>query len=225
MAGLGGVRVVVTAGGTREPIDPVRFLGNRSSGKMGNALAVEATRRGAEVVLITAAPHPVDVERVVEVETAAEMEAAVRDALTPGAVLIMAAAVADYRPAQRASQKIKKRSQGLTLELVPTTDILLSLARDSMRDRLYVVGFAAETENVVRGGQEKALAKRLDLCVINDVSQPGIGMGTDDNAVTIVDRSGLVAEVSRAPKSTVARAILDIIEERYGTTFAAPDET
>jgi len=216
MSPLGGRRVVVTAGGTREPIDPVRFLGNRSSGKMGWALALAALARGAEVILVTAATPPPATRglTVITAETADEMHARVRESLSPGAVLIMAAAVADYRPRERAARKLKKRAEGLTLDLVPTIDILLSLARDAMRDQLFVVGFAAETDDVVRNGQAKALGKRLDLCVINDIAQPGIGMGADDNAVTIVDRNGLVLELPRAPKRAIADAILALIEER-----------
>ncbi len=211
---LGGMRIVVTAGGTREPIDPVRFLGNRSSGKMGNALAETAAAAGAAVFLITAAPPPVvrDI-RVIQVTTSDEMHAAVRDTLTPGSVLIMAAAVADYRPADVAEHKLKKSPDGVTLRLVPTVDILSSLAADPMREQLFVVGFAAETDDAVANGHAKLVAKRLDLCVVNDVSQPGIGMGADDNAVTIIDAAGVVADIPRAPKVEVARAILEIISQ------------
>ena len=218
--GIAGRRVVVTAGGTREPIDPVRYLGNRSSGKMGVALARAARLRGAEVFLVTAAAFPPDAAELhaVAADTAAEMEMRVRDCLAPGSVLIMAAAVADYRPRQYSVHKLKKQAGGFSLDLIPTVDILKRLGNDPMRDALFVVGFAAETDDAVANGRSKVVSKRLDLCVINDVAAPGIGMGADDNAVTIVDREGIVAEVSRRPKSEVAEAILDVIEARIGGT-------
>ena len=215
-SGLAGRRVVVTAGGTREPVDPVRYLGNRSSGKMGVALARAARARGAEVFLVTAAPFPPDAAELhaIAADTAEEMEARVRDCLSPGAVLVMAAAVADYRPRRYSDHKLKKQPTGFSLELVPTVDILKRLGSDPIRGSLYVVGFAAETDDAVANGRSKVASKRLDLCVINDVSAPGIGMGADDNAVTIVDREGLVAEISRRPKSEVAEAILGVVEAR-----------
>jgi phosphopantothenoylcysteine decarboxylase / phosphopantothenate---cysteine ligase len=209
---LAGSRVVVTSGGTREPIDPVRYIGNRSSGKMGLALAQEALRLGARVTLVTSAPPPsrqpgLD---VVEVETAAEMEAAVRDAVSDAAVLIMAAAVADYRPAEVARHKIKKTGDGMTLDLVPTVDILLSL-RDGRPRGLCVVGFAAETDDLLGNARHKLVEKGLELIVANDVGRSDVGMGSDDNAVTIIGRSGVVSEVARAPKAEVARAVFEAI--------------
>jgi phosphopantothenoylcysteine decarboxylase / phosphopantothenate---cysteine ligase len=210
-----GLHVVVTAGGTREPIDPVRFIGNRSSGKMGNQLALAAIRQGASVTLVTAAEPPAARAglEVVTVETAAEMHAAVRDALPGTRVLIMAAAVADWRPRDLAPHKLKKGAETLTLELVPTVDILRSL-RDDLRERgVFVVGFAAETENVIGNARAKLDAKHLDLVVVNDVSQQGIGMGADDNAVTVIGL-GTLLTIERAPKSIVAEALVRIIASR-----------
>ncbi|TMC47962.1 MAG: bifunctional phosphopantothenoylcysteine decarboxylase/phosphopantothenate--cysteine ligase CoaBC [Chloroflexi bacterium] len=206
---LDGERVVVTAGGTREPIDPVRYVGNRSSGKMGNALTDEALRLGGRVILVTAAPPPPPRHglTVVEVGTADEMLAAVRAHLAGAAVLVMAAAVADYRPAQAAQRKIKKRDDPFDLALVPAADILHALRDDDARRGAIVVGFAAETDNLLANATAKLAEKRLDLIVANDVSSEGIGMATDDNAVTIIGRDGVVAEVSRAPKREIARAV------------------
>jgi phosphopantothenoylcysteine decarboxylase/phosphopantothenate--cysteine ligase len=211
---LEGRHVVVTSGGTREPIDPVRYIGNRSSGKMGAALAREALRLGARVTLVTAAPvegrPPAELD-VVEVHTAAGMLDAVRRALPGAAALVMAAAVADYRPVAAASSKIKKQSEPLVLELVPTVDVLRALRNDEARRGVVVVGFAAETDDVVDNARRKLDDKALDLVVANDVSNPGIGMGSDDNAVTIIGREGLVVEVPRAPKAEVARRIFEVM--------------
>ena len=213
---INGVRVVVTAGGTREPIDPVRFIGNRSSGKMGNELAAAAIRKGATVTLVTAGAAPAALPglEVVPVETADEMHAAVRTALAGARVLIMAAAVADWRPREVAAQKLKKGADTMTLELVPTVDILRALRADDAAAGVFVVGFAAETEHVIDNARAKLEAKRLDLVVVNDVSQAGIGMGADENEVTIIGRDGTVETVARAPKATVADAIVRVIASR-----------
>jgi phosphopantothenoylcysteine decarboxylase / phosphopantothenate---cysteine ligase len=213
---INGVRVVVTAGGTREPIDPVRFIGNRSSGKMGNELAAAAIRQGATVTLVTAGAAPAALPglEVVPVETADEMHAAVRAALVGARVLIMAAAVADWRPRQVAPQKLKKGADTMTLELVPTVDILRALRADDAAAGVFIVGFAAETEHVIDNARAKLDAKRLDLVVVNDVSQAGIGMGADENEVTIIGRDGAVEAVARAPKAIVADAIIRIIASR-----------
>jgi phosphopantothenoylcysteine decarboxylase/phosphopantothenate--cysteine ligase len=211
---LSSRRVVVTAGGTREPIDPVRYLGNRSSGLMGNAVALAAAQRGASVTLVTSVDAPADPRiDVIRVETAAEMNAAVRGALPGAVLLVMVAAVADYRVADVAMHKIKKQAS-LTLELVPTVDILGSLAGDPLRHGVFVVGFAAETDNVDANARQKLSRKALDLVVLNDVSRPGIGMGSEDNEVTVYGTAGLVAHLSRRPKPEVAAALLDIVEER-----------
>jgi phosphopantothenoylcysteine decarboxylase/phosphopantothenate--cysteine ligase len=211
---LAGSTVVVTAGGTREPIDPVRYLGNRSSGRMGNEIALAAASRGADVVLITTmAPATHERIRAVAVETAAEMHDAVRAALDGAAVLVMAAAVADYRPAVAATRKLKKRDS-MTLELVPTIDILASLAHDAIAEDVLMVGFAAETDDLPTNAVRKLADKRLDLIVLNDVSRTDIGMGSDDNEVTVFDSSGVAAEISIRSKAGVAAAILDVVESR-----------
>jgi len=213
---LAGERVVVTSGGTREPIDPVRYIGNRSSGKMGLALAQEALRLGARVTLVTSAPPPAPRPNldVVEVETAAQMMAAVRYAVVDARVLIMAAAVADYRPAQVAQSKIKKTGGGMQLDLIPTVDILRALREErgsSGRSRLCVVGFAAETDDLLDNARRKLDEKGLDLIVANDVSSSDVGMGSDDNAVVIIGPGGVVSEVAKAPKPEVARAVFEAI--------------
>ena len=207
--------MVITAGGTREPIDPVRYVGNRSSGRMGNALAAAAADRGAEVTLVTTVAPPPAHPRVsvVPVDTAEQMNAAVRAALAGAAVLVMAAAVADYRVPEVAPRKLKKRD-ALTLTLVPTIDILRSLAGDPLRDGVLVVGFAAETDDAERNAAAKLTDKRLDLVVLNDVSRADIGMGSEENEVTVLDAGGRVAHISRRPKALVAAALLDIVEER-----------
>ncbi|HEV7679735.1 MAG TPA: bifunctional phosphopantothenoylcysteine decarboxylase/phosphopantothenate synthase [Candidatus Dormibacteraeota bacterium] len=216
---LAGEHVVVTSGGTREPIDPVRYIGNRSSGKMGLALAREALRLGAHVTLVTSAPPPPPQPGldVVEVETAAQMDAAVRSSVWDAAVLIMAAAVADYRPAEVATRKIKKSGDGMTLDLVPTVDILRSLRDERRPAQLCVVGFAAETDDLLANARQKLEAKGLDLIVANDVGRSDVGMGSDDNAVVIVGPGGVVAEVGRAPKPEVARSIFAAIRSVRGT--------
>jgi phosphopantothenoylcysteine decarboxylase/phosphopantothenate--cysteine ligase len=213
---LTGLRFVVTAGGTREPIDPVRYIGNRSSGKMGNELAAAALSEGAEVTLITAAVPPAGQTglEVVGVETAAEMHAAVHAALPGARVLIMAAAVADWRPRDFAPHKLKKGAETLSIELVPTVDILRALRDDEVAQGVYVVGFAAETEHVLDNARAKLDAKHLDLVVVNDVSREGIGMGADDNEVTIIGSDGTFETIARAPKAVVAEAIVRIIASK-----------
>ena len=213
---LRGRHVVVTAGGTREPIDTVRYLGNRSSGLMGNALALAAARAGAHVTLITTVAPPLEAHsmQVVSVETAESMAVALRAALPGAALLLMAAAVADYKPVHVSEGKIKKRAQPWTLELEPTIDILASLRDTPARDGVYVVGFAAETSDLVRNAHEKLRRKGLDLIVLNDVSRSDIAMGSPANEVTIIDDNGIVAVVARAPKDDVAGAILRVVRER-----------
>jgi len=213
---LNGLRFVVTAGGTREPIDPVRFIGNRSSGKMGNEIAAAAIRQGAAVTLVTAAAAPAAAPglEVVAVDTAEEMNTAVRAALSGARVLVMAAAVADWRPRDVAPNKLKKGADTLSIELVPTVDILRTLRDDDAANGVFVVGFAAETENIIENARAKLDAKQLDLVVVNDVAREGIGMGADDNEVTIIGRDGTVRTIARAPKSIVADAIVRIIASR-----------
>jgi phosphopantothenoylcysteine decarboxylase/phosphopantothenate--cysteine ligase len=206
-----GVHVVVTAGPTREAIDAVRTITNRSSGKMGYALADAARARGAMVTLITgptdlSVPAGVD---VVAVETAEEMRRAVVDRIDKTTVLLMAAAVADYRPKVSSPGKIKKSGSAITIELVPTPDILSEVA--ARRTEACVVGFAAETDRLVERATEKLHRKRLDLIVANDVSRPGIGFGANDNEVTMIDRTGAVVSLPRLSKRVLAERILDHI--------------
>jgi phosphopantothenoylcysteine decarboxylase/phosphopantothenate--cysteine ligase len=211
---LRDVRVLVTAGGTREPIDSVRFLGNRSSGRMGFALAAEAARRGAAVTLVCANSHlsaPPGVE-VIAVETAAELGAACRRAFAGADVLLMAAAVADFRPAAPAGHKLKKDSGVPRLELEPTEDVLAALAAER-RPGQILVGFAAEHGDRAQAyGAGKLERKRLDAIVINDISRPGIGFDTAENAVTILSADGGEREVPRADKRVVAGVVLDEVQ-------------
>ena len=230
---LAGRKVVVTAGGTREPIDPVRYVGNRSSGMMGFALATEARDRGAQVILISgpvalAAPYGVELHAV---ETTLEMRDAVRGAIFDTDALVMSAAVADFRPAAAAAQKLKKEGGaeqgiafdaqgGFTLHLVRNPDILSELAEadadgepqgneGTRRKRLVRVGFAAETNDLVSNAQSKLAAKRLDLLVANDVSRSDSGFGTETNKVLIFHATGGMEDLPVMPKQGVAAAIWD----------------
>jgi phosphopantothenoylcysteine decarboxylase/phosphopantothenate--cysteine ligase len=208
---LTGERVLVTAGPTREPIDPVRYLSNRSSGKMGHAVATAALRRGAEVVLISGptALKPPAGAVFVPVQTAEEMREAALQHLTAASVVIKAAAVADYRVERPSPTKIKSGSKrdGLSLDLVPNPDILKELAQK--KGGAFLVGFAAETNDVRAHAAEKLRAKGVDLLVANDVSQQGIGFEADDNQVVLLDRWGGTLELPRMTKIQVAHAILD----------------
>src|SRR6187549_331667 len=207
-----GLRVLVTAGGTREPIDPVRFLGNRSSGRMGIALAAAAARRGAEVTLIAAnvaLPAPGGVRRV-DVETAAELAEAAQAEFARSHVLLMAAAPADFRAAAPSGEKLKRQGD-LELRLEPTEDILARLAA-SREPEQTVVGFAAEHGgDAVGRAREKLARKGADLIVLNDVSDPAIGFESEQNAVTLVDAGG-EEELPRDSKDAIAEGILDRVE-------------
>src|SRR6266568_4369554 len=229
--------VVVTAGGTHEPIDPVRYVGNRSSGKMGYALATEARDRGAHVILISGpvaldAPYGVELQRI---ETAMQMREAVFNAVGEADVLIMSAAVADYRPAVMAAQKLKKEGKGaqevdaeggFNLRLVRNPDILGELADVSeppevnheRKKRLVRVGFAAETGDVITYARDKLAAKRLDLLVANDVSRSDSGFGAETNKVYIFHATGAMEDLPVMPKIGVAAAIWDRIVHLLGTT-------
>jgi phosphopantothenoylcysteine decarboxylase / phosphopantothenate---cysteine ligase len=210
-----GRRVVITAGPTREPVDPVRFLSNRSSGRMGVELAAAAWRRGAHVTLIAGpleVPLPVGVE-VVSVETTSEMEQAVREALPSADVLVMAAAPADFTVEAPADRKMKKRERPASLALASTADILLA-TRAIRPPGAVIVGFALETGNAVAEGTRKLEEKGLDLVVINDATEPGAGFATTTNRVTLVDRDGRVEPLSLLPKRDVADVILDRVEAR-----------
>ena len=214
---LAGLRVLVTAGGTREPIDPVRFLGNRSSGRQGHALADEAAARGAEVTLVTTTGLPVGPEvRVVGVTTADEMHRAVVEHADRADVVVMAAAVADFTPVAPAASKLKKADGVPLVELRPTVDILAELGRDRREGRT-VVGFAAETDDVEQHARSKVESKGADLIVVNDVSAAGVGFEHETNEVRILDRSGGVRHVPLTSKSKVAAAVLDaVVEIRTG---------
>ena len=206
------MRFVITAGPTREPLDPVRFLSNRSSGKMGYAIATAATEAGHDVTLISGPvnlPPPPDIEYVT-VNSSDAMYKAVHAALPDCDVLVMCAAVADYKPARVAKQKIKKNSRMLSLRLIPTRDILKSLPRE--REYL-VVGFAAETKDVEKHAREKLRHKNCDMIVANDVSCPAIGMESDENAVTIFFRDGKSKAIARTSKKNIARMLVKIISE------------
>ncbi|MGI8684169.1 MAG: bifunctional phosphopantothenoylcysteine decarboxylase/phosphopantothenate--cysteine ligase CoaBC [Acidimicrobiales bacterium] len=208
---LAGRRVLVTAGGTREPIDAVRFIGNRSSGKQGHALADEAVARGADVTLVTTADRPsAPGVTVVRVETAADMERAVLAAAADADVVVMAAAVADFRPKAPFDQKWKKADGVPELVLEPTTDILAAVGT-ARRPGQVLVGFAAETSDVVAAATAKLRAKHLDLVVANDVSAPGAGFDGDTNAVVLVGADGTGQTVALTQKRDVARAVFDAV--------------
>ncbi|HYH00186.1 MAG TPA: bifunctional phosphopantothenoylcysteine decarboxylase/phosphopantothenate--cysteine ligase CoaBC [Terriglobales bacterium] len=209
---LKGETIVITAGPTREPIDPVRYISNRSSGKMGYALAEAAIRRGAKVVLVsgpTALKVPDGVE-VVPVEKAADMRNALLSRLHEATVVIKAAAVADYTIKSPAREKIKRGSGPMILELDPTTDIIAEVARQKAGTNQIVVGFAAETTNVIENAQRKLTGKGLNAIVVNDVSAPGIGFDSDRNAVTIITPDEQI-EVPEKSKIEVAHRILDTV--------------
>jgi phosphopantothenoylcysteine decarboxylase/phosphopantothenate--cysteine ligase len=206
---LAGRRVVVSAGGTREPIDPVRYITNRSSGKQGHALARAARRRGAEVVLVTTSGQPVEPGVSVDrVETAEEMEAAVLGHAAQAEVVVMAAAVADFRPKVAADSKLHKADGLPELVLEATPDILAELGR-RRRPGQVLVGFAAETDRVPERATAKLAAKGVDLMVANDVSAPGVGFDHDTNAVTLFGADGSVTPVPLGSKDSVAEAVLD----------------
>lgn len=216
-ADLDGARVVVSAGGTREPIDAVRVIANRSSGKQGYAIAAEAASRGAAVTLVStvglAAPPGVE---LVEVETAGEMQAAMERAAADHDVVVMAAAVADFRPVAPATGKLKKRDGPPTIELEPTPDILAGLGAGK-RPGQVLVGFAAETDELLANATAKLRAKRLDLVVANDVGAPGVGFAHDTNAVTLLRPDAEPVEIDLADKRDVARAVVDVIVDIRST--------
>jgi len=219
---LAGVPVLLTAGPTREPIDPVRFVGNRSSGKMGFALAAALRDAGATVTLVSgpvALPTPPGVARV-DVETAAEMHAAVLARVRDCAIFVGCAAVADYRPAAPAAGKIKKTAERVALELVRNPDVLAEVA--ALEAAPFTVGFAAETERLVELAGAKRLAKGLDIIAANLVGGAGSGFETDDNALTVLWEGGSTA-LERAPKARLARALTDLIARRFHARATAQD--
>jgi phosphopantothenoylcysteine decarboxylase/phosphopantothenate--cysteine ligase len=205
------VRFLITAGPTREPIDPVRYISNRSSGKMGYAIAAAALAAGHEVTLISG---PVNLDpprgaKFVSIFTSDEMHDTVLRCLRDCDAVVMCAAVADYKPAKISTQKIKKGNETLLLELIPTRDILASLPK---RGRHYlVVGFAAETNNIEQNAQKKLRAKNCDIIVANDVSRPDSGMESDANEVTIFFRNGEKERILHASKKIIARELVKIL--------------
>jgi len=212
---LSGVRVLVSAGGTREPIDSVRFIGNRSSGRMGFALATEAVRRGAEVTVVAAnvgLDSPAGLSRL-DVNTAAELEAVCARELEASDVVLMTAAVADFRPARPVEHKLKKDSGApATLELEPTADILAGLTA-RRRPGQVIVGFAAEHgAGTLEHGRDKLARKALDAIVVNDISRPGVGFEAAENAVTILTADGVRRDVQRTSKRLIAHAVLDEVQ-------------
>jgi phosphopantothenoylcysteine decarboxylase / phosphopantothenate---cysteine ligase len=212
---LEGRSVLVTAGPTREPIDPVRYISNRSSGKMGYALAEAAQRRGAAVTLVSGptslvAPAGVNLTRVT---TASQMHDAVMQNLASNQIVIKAAAVADFTPVAVAAQKIKKeQGNELTLTFEKVPDILSSIAAASPRP--FIVAFAAETESLEANAREKLLRKKADLIVANDVADPSIGFDSDQNEVLVISRDGQTMKIEKAPKFVIANRILDLVVER-----------
>ena len=216
---LAGVRVVVTAGGTREPIDAVRVIANRSSGKQGYALAAEASARGASVTLVSTVDLPVPPGvAVVPVETAAQMQAALAAVAADADVIVMAAAVADFRPVSAADHKLKKRDGVPQIMLEPTPDILAGLGADKPTGQI-LVGFAAETDDLEANAQRKLEAKHLDLIVANDVGAPHTGFQHDTNAVTLFAPNSAPLVVPLADKRTIAATVFDrIVAIRADTT-------
>jgi phosphopantothenoylcysteine decarboxylase/phosphopantothenate--cysteine ligase len=213
---LSGRRVVVSAGGTREPIDPVRFVGNYSSGKMGFAMATAAAERGAEVALVTTAAHAGRAAfRVISVETAAEMLEALRRELPGADLLVMAAAVADYRPSERASEKIRREERAeLVLRLEKNADILAELAREPAAEGVFRLGFAAEGDGLESKAVEKLERKGLDGILANDVSRKDIAFGSEHNAGLLLFRDGTRVELERMGKREMADRILDAVAPR-----------
>jgi phosphopantothenoylcysteine decarboxylase / phosphopantothenate---cysteine ligase len=210
---LGGRRIVVSAGPTREPLDPVRFLSNRSSGRMGAAIAAAAWRRGAKVTLVAGpltVSAPAGVE-IVNVESTEQMRDAIAQRLPNADALVMAAAPADFRPDQVADSKIKKSASPRTIELAPTSDILRA-TRSSRRSGMVVVGFALETDDAIANARAKLEAKDLDLVVLNNAREDGAGFEVETNRVTLIDRDGTSESLPLMSKASVAEAIVDRVE-------------
>ncbi|MDA0691853.1 MAG: bifunctional phosphopantothenoylcysteine decarboxylase/phosphopantothenate--cysteine ligase CoaBC [Nitrospinae bacterium] len=209
---LKGLKILVTAGPTHEPLDPVRYISNPSSGKMGYAVAEQARLRGAEVTLISGPtklnpPHGV---KVIPCKQAREMNALVQQHLPDCDVLFMIAAVGDFSAEKVQKEKIKKNGEPLILKLVPNPDILQEVAK--IKTRQFIVGFAAESENVVQSAQEKLEKKQLDLIVANDISAPGIGFQSDSNQVTLIDKDGAIDSLPRLSKREIAGVLLDRVK-------------
>ena len=215
------MHVLITAGPTYEPLDPVRFLGNRSTGKMGYALAEAFAAEGADVTLISgpsALPDPASLRiRTVRVETAAQMFAAATAVAAAADVWVFAAAVADYRPAQVATEKIKKAGETLTLELVKNVDIAATLGQGKRAEQ-FAVGFALETTNELAHAQDKLRRKNFDLVVLNSLRDAGAGFGHDTNKVTVLDAVGQIVNFELQSKADVARGLVRLILARLSPT-------
>jgi phosphopantothenoylcysteine decarboxylase/phosphopantothenate--cysteine ligase len=219
---LANETVLVTAGPTREPIDPVRYISNRSSGKMGYAIAEVAARRGARVILVSgpvALTAPKNIE-IIRVLTAEQMRHAVIERAREATVVIKAAAVGDYRAKHTAERKIKRNGADMTLELAANPDIVAEVAARRTNPRQVIIGFAAETDNTIENARRKLVTKGLDAVVVNDVSQPGIGFDSEHNAVTIITPTSQT-EIAETTKTEVAERVLDLI----GTLRAAHSHT
>lgn len=215
---LRGKKALVTAGGTQEPLDPVRYLGNRSSGRMGYAVAQALQEAGADTILVSAPselPVPSGVQRI-SVMTAEEMRRAVLEYFPDVDIVVKSAAVADYRPKEMAAQKIKKKGTSLFVELVPNPDILAELGK--MKTKQVLIGFAAETENLLANAQEKMLRKNVDMLVANDVTQAGSGFGSLTNCVSFLFPDGRRIDLPQMNKLEVARHLRDEIVELLGGT-------
>jgi len=213
---LAGMKVLITAGGTREPIDPVRYISNRSSGKMGYALAEAAMARGASVYLVSGPVklEPPEGARVINVVTANEMYREVMNLYSEVDVVVKAAAVSDYRPKTAAAQKIKKDDGGLVLELEKNIDILMELGK--IKKNQILVGFAAETEDLIINARHKLTRKSLDLMVANDITQPGAGFGTDTNIAKLLYKDGSVESLPIMSKLELSDRILDEVVKLRG---------
>jgi phosphopantothenoylcysteine decarboxylase / phosphopantothenate---cysteine ligase len=206
---LGGETLIITAGPTCEDLDPVRYITNRSSGKMGYAVAEAAARRGAKVILVSgpvSLETPAGVERI-DVRSAKEMHSAVLARIAEASIAVLAAAVADYRPVEQRAEKIKKSDSSLTIALEPTADILADVAKN--KGQKIIVGFAAETERVAENARKKLAAKNADLIVANDITAEGAGFDHDTNVVTLFSRDGRDLALPKLSKSEVAQRILD----------------
>lgn len=209
-----GKKIIVTAGGTREQIDPVRYIGNKSSGKMGIALADVAYSLGAEVVLVSTVSCGDKRYQAIEVESAQEMQEVIESEFDKSDALIMAAAVSDFRPITASKQKIKKKSEDITIELTRNPDILEILGR-TKREKQIIVGFSAESENIEKNAQEKLIKKKIDMIIANDITVPDIGFDSDDNAVVILTKDGEKEVLQRQPKIQIARHICNRLIEMF----------
>lgn len=210
---LVGKKILITAGGTREAIDPVRYIGNRSSGKMGISIADAAYSMGAEVVLITTIPCEKKYQ-VIEVETAQELQEVVEVEFDKSDALIMAAAVSDYRPIKISKQKIKKKNEDLTLDLIKNPDILEILGR-TKREKQIIIGFSAESEDIEKNAKEKLTKKRINMIIANDITIPDLGFGSDENAVIILNSDGNKETLQRQPKSQIAKHICNKLADMF----------